>query len=66
MGSGMSQEIDSNMAGRALMWSYGGSDPGRERAGGPELRRQTVAAVEFMAELFEGAMTEEVFAWNAA
>ncbi|HEV8425993.1 MAG TPA: hypothetical protein VGS14_12525 [Actinomycetes bacterium] len=25
LGIGMSQEIDSNMAGRALMWSYGAS-----------------------------------------
>ncbi len=65
MGIGMSQEIDSNMAGRALMWSFGGSvqDEGENVViNSPEM----VDAVEYMAELFGGAMTDEVFAWNAA
>jgi multiple sugar transport system substrate-binding protein len=65
LGIGMSQEIDSNMAGLALIWSFGGSvqDDGENVViNSPE----TVAAVEYMADLFSGAMTEEVFAWNAA
>jgi len=65
LGIGMSQEIDSNMAGRALMWSYGASEQdANERVvlNSPE----TVAAVEFMTKLFKGAMTNEVFSWNAA
>jgi ABC-type glycerol-3-phosphate transport system substrate-binding protein len=65
LGIGMSQEIDSNMAGLALLWSFGGSvqDEGENVVlNSPE----TVAAVEYMAELFGGAMTDEVFAWNAA
>jgi multiple sugar transport system substrate-binding protein len=65
LGIGMSQEIDSNMAGLALIWSFGGSVQDADEnvvLDSPE----TVAAVEYMAELFSGAMTEEVFAWNAA
>jgi ABC-type glycerol-3-phosphate transport system substrate-binding protein len=65
LGIGMSQEIDSNMAGLALLWSFGGSvqDDGENVViNSPE----TVAAVEYMADLFSGAMTDEVFAWNAA
>jgi ABC-type glycerol-3-phosphate transport system substrate-binding protein len=65
LGIGMSQEIDSNMAGRALMWSYGASvqDENERVVINSE---ETVAAVEFMTKLFKGAMTDEVFSWNAA
>jgi len=65
LGLGMSQEIDSNMAGHALMWSYGASVQDKnERVvlNSPE----TVAAVEYMKRLYDGAMTPEVFSWNAA
>ncbi len=65
VGIGLSQEIDSNMAGSALMWSYGASVQDENEnvtINSPE----TIAAVEFMTQLFQGAMTDEVFAWNAA
>ncbi len=65
MGIGMSQEIDSNMAARALIWSFGGSIQDKDEnvvLNSPE----TVAAVEFMTKLFKQTMTDEVFAWNAA
>ena len=65
VGLGMSQEIDSNMAGHALMWSFGGSVQDENEQvvlNSP----QTIAAVEFMEKLFSGAMTPEVFSWNAA
>ena len=64
LGIGMSQEIDSDMVGRSLMWSHGGAMQDENEnvtINSPE----TVAAVQFMKELFEGAMTEEVFAWNS-
>jgi ABC-type glycerol-3-phosphate transport system substrate-binding protein len=65
MGLGMSQEIDSNMAGRALLWSYGASiQDANERV--VINSDATVAAVEFMTRLFRETMTNEVFAWNAA
>lgn len=65
MGLGMSQEIDSNMVLRGLMWSHGASiQDANEKVviNSPE----TIAAVEFMAKLFKETMTNEVFSWNAA
>jgi multiple sugar transport system substrate-binding protein len=65
MGLGMSQEIDSNMAGRAVLWSFGGAIQNEQEQvviNSPE----TIAAVEFMAKLFQQTMTDEVFSWNAA
>jgi multiple sugar transport system substrate-binding protein len=65
MGLGMSQEIDSNMVLRALMWSYGASiqdESSKVVLNSPE----TIAAVEFMSRLFRDTMTNEVFSWNAA
>ncbi|HWC25832.1 MAG TPA: extracellular solute-binding protein [Solirubrobacteraceae bacterium] len=65
VGIGMSQEIDSNMAGRALLWSFGGAiqdEQERVVLNSPE----TVEAVTYMKGLFEDAMTNEVFAWNPA
>ncbi|MBW3665014.1 MAG: extracellular solute-binding protein [Actinobacteria bacterium] len=65
MGIGMSQEIDSNMAARAMIWSFGGAIQDEEEnvvLNSPE----TIDAVDYMRRLFEGAMTEEVFAWTAA
>ncbi|HEX2031597.1 MAG TPA: extracellular solute-binding protein [Actinomycetota bacterium] len=65
MGLGMSQEIDSNMAGRALLWSFGSAIQDESEnviLNSPE----AVDAVEYMAQLFERSMTQEVFAWTAA
>ena len=65
VGIGLSQEIDSNMAGSALMWSFGASVQDENEnvtINSPE----TIAAVEFMTQLFQGAMSDEVFAWDAA
>lgn len=65
MGIGMSQEIDSNMAARAMIWSFGGSIQDASEnvtINSPE----TIAAVDYMAKLFKATMTDEVFAWNAA
>src|SRR5918996_1501749 len=65
LGIGMSQEIDSDMAARGLIWSHGGAlqdENENVTLNSPE----TVAAAEFMKSLFEGAMTDEVFAWNPA
>ncbi|MGH2686208.1 MAG: ABC transporter substrate-binding protein, partial [Actinomycetota bacterium] len=62
MGIGMSQEIDSNMAGRGILWSFGAAIQDENEnviINTPE----AVEAVEYMADLFEQTMTEEVFAW---
>lgn len=65
MGIGMSQEIDSNMAARALLWSFGASiqDESENVVINSD---ETVAAVEYMTQLFQQTMTDEVFAWDAA
>ena len=65
MGIGMSPEIDSNMAARALIWSYGGSIQDKDEnvvINSPEV----IDAVQFMTTLFKETMTDEVFAWTAA
>jgi len=65
VGIGMSQEIDSNMATRALLWSYGASIQDADEnvvINSPE----TVEAVAFMQKLFRQAMSNEVFSWTPA
>lgn len=65
MGIGMSQEIDSNMAAQALIWAFGGAVQDENEniiINSPE----TLAAVQYMKDLFESCMTPEVFGWNAA
>ena len=65
MGLGMSNEIDSRMAAQTLMWAYGSTIQDENEnvtINSPE----TVAAVNYMKELFQQAMTPEVFGWNAA
>jgi multiple sugar transport system substrate-binding protein len=65
MGIGMSPEVDSNMAARALIWSYGGAvqDANENVTLNSDA---TVAAVELMSKLYKQTMTSEVFSWNAA
>lgn len=64
-GIGLSPETDSNMAARALLWSFGGSvqDPHERVVINSDA---TVAAVEYMARLFREAETSEVFSWTPA
>lgn len=65
VGIGMSQEVDSNMAARALIWSFGGSIQDAQQnvvLNSP----QVIDAVDYMARLFKQAMTDEIFSWTAA
>jgi ABC-type glycerol-3-phosphate transport system substrate-binding protein len=65
VGIGMSPEVDSNMAARALIWSFGGAEQDEHEnvtLNSPE----TVAAVEYMAKLFKQSMSDEVFGWTPA
>jgi multiple sugar transport system substrate-binding protein len=69
VGIGMSQEIDSNMAARAVLWGFDSAvqdefnnvllDQG-------VFYRRSVEAVKYMKDLYQKAMTPEIFAWNAA
>ncbi|MGH9263826.1 MAG: extracellular solute-binding protein [Acidimicrobiales bacterium] len=65
LGIGMSNELDSNMAARAIIWSFGGSVQD-ENENVVINSSQTIDAVDYMTRLFRAAMTDEVFAWNAA
>jgi hypothetical protein len=65
VGIGMSQEVDSNMAARALIWSFGGSIQDAEQnvvLNSP----QVIDAVNYMAKLYKQGMTAEIFSWTAA
>lgn len=65
LGIGMSNEIDSNMAAQALLWAFDAAVQDENEnviVNSPE----TIAAVEHMAQLYNNAMTPEVFGWNAA
>lgn len=62
LGIGLSNELDSNMACRAVMWAHGASvQDANENV--VVNSAETIAALEYMKQLFEGAMTEEVFSW---
>jgi multiple sugar transport system substrate-binding protein len=63
VGIGLSQEIDSNMALRALLWSFGGSEQDAE--GRVTINsRETIEALKFARALYREAMTPEVFTWD--
>lgn len=65
MGLGLSPEIDSNMAMRAIIWSFGGSIQDENECvtiNSPEV----IEAVNYAVDLYDQTMTEEVFSWNAA
>lgn len=65
MGLGLSPEIDSNMAMRAIIWSFGGSVQDENECvtiNSPEV----IDAVNYLVDLYNNTMTEEVFSWTAA
>jgi multiple sugar transport system substrate-binding protein len=63
VGLGMSQEVDSNMALRGLLWSFGGAE--QDEQGRVVLdSKNTVEALEFVRALYKEAMTPEVFTWD--
>jgi multiple sugar transport system substrate-binding protein len=65
MGLGLSPEIDSNMALRGIIWSFGASIQDENECvsvNTPEM----LEAVNFVNDLYNSTMTEEVFSWDAA
>jgi multiple sugar transport system substrate-binding protein len=64
-GIGFSPEPDSNMAARALIWSFGGSEQDAD-SNVTINSDQVVAAVDYMARLYKQAENAEVFGWTAA
>ncbi len=65
VGIGLSPEIDTGMAMRAIMYSFGAHE--QDEAGNVVLNsKQTLEAVKYVKALFEEAMTPEVFTWDAS
>ena len=64
VGLGLSQETDSNMALRAVLWSFGGAEQDAEGRNVTLLSRETVAALEFVRALHRETETAEVFTWD--
>ncbi|HKE18324.1 MAG TPA: extracellular solute-binding protein [Kofleriaceae bacterium] len=62
-GIGLAQELDTSMALRALMWSFGAAE--QNEAGVVTINsKQTVEALKYMKALFQESMTAEVFTWD--
>jgi multiple sugar transport system substrate-binding protein len=65
IGIGMSQELDSNMATRAILWSFDGSIQDADE--NVVLKSDhTLEALEFAVRLFKAGMSPAVLSWNAA
>ena len=62
-GIGLSQELDTSMAMRALLWSFGGAEQDVE--GNVTINsKHTIEALKFMKELYQQTETPEVFTWT--
>ncbi len=62
-GLGLAQELDTSMAMRAILWSYGGSEQDEE--GNVTINsKQTIEALKYMRALFKESETDEVFTWD--
>jgi len=62
-GIGLSQELDTNMAMRSLLWGFGGAE--QNEAGAVTINsKNTVEAVKFMRSLYKDTETAEVFTWD--
>jgi len=62
-GIGLSQELDTNMAMRALLWSFGGSVQTPD--GKPAIdSKATREALKFMRAIYKESQTAEVFTWD--
>jgi multiple sugar transport system substrate-binding protein len=65
VGIGLSAEIDTGMALRTIMYSFGSSV--QDEAGNLVLNsKETLEAIKFVKALFEDTMTPEVLAWDAS
>jgi multiple sugar transport system substrate-binding protein len=63
VGIGLSQEIDSNMALRAVLWSFGGAEQD-EQGRVAITSKGTIEALKFVRALYQETMTPEVFTWD--
>jgi multiple sugar transport system substrate-binding protein len=62
-GIGLAQELDTSMAMRALLWSFGGAE--QDVAGNVTIKsKNTIEALKYMKALFQDTETAEVFTWT--
>jgi multiple sugar transport system substrate-binding protein len=62
-GIGLAQELDTSMALRALLWSFGGAEQDEE--GKVVINsKNTIEALKYMKALFQDTETKEVFTWT--
>ena len=62
-GLGLAQELDTSMAMRALLWSFGGAE--QDESGNVTINsKNTIEALKFMKALFQESETPEVFTWT--
>ena len=62
-GIGLAQELDTSMAMRALLWSFGGAE--QDEAGNVTINsKNTVEALKYMKALYQETETAEVFTWT--
>jgi multiple sugar transport system substrate-binding protein len=65
VGIGMSNELDSSMALRSILHSFGAAEQNAE--GQPTLSsRQALEALKFAKALYTETMTDEIFSWDAS
>jgi multiple sugar transport system substrate-binding protein len=65
IGIGLSQELDTSMAMRAIMYSFGSHEQNEE--GQLTINsKETLEAVKFVRALFKETMTPEVFTWDVS
>ena len=65
VGIGLASEIDTNMAMRAIMYSFGSSV--HDEQGNVVINsKETLEAIKYVKALFEEAMTPEVYTWDAS
>ncbi len=63
VGVGLSQEIDSNMALRGVLWSFGGAE--QDESGKVVINsKETIEALKYVRALYRETMTPEVFTWD--
>src|SRR5713226_1105504 len=63
VGIGLSQELDTNMAVRALLWPYGGAQ--QYEAGRVTINsKETIEALKYMRAFYKETMTSEIFTWD--
>src|SRR5258708_10112516 len=62
-GLGLSQQLATSIAMRALLWSFGGAE--QDEAGNVTINsKETIEALKFMKALYQESETPEVFTWT--